>query len=135
MSTQEAGKRVHESYLRAGGRDFISAFYARLMQSNDEIREKFEHVNMEAQTDNLARAIVMSFLFAGKNHQTAERTLNLVRESHNRHHLDIRPKLYDIWLNCLIETVREKDPQADEKLLQDWHDVMSASIDHIRNGY
>lgn len=135
MEMHQKAKRVHKSYIRAGGRAFIAAFYVNLIASDEEIRKKFERVDMEAQTDNLARAIVMSFLFADKNHQTAARTMDLVRESHNRHHLDIQPHLYDIWLQCLIDTVREHDPQADEELLQDWHDVMSVSIEHIRSGY
>jgi len=135
MVDKDVGKQVHESYIRAGGRAFISVFYDHLMQSSEAIREKFEKVDMEIQTDNLARAIVMSFLFVDQNHQTALHTMDRVRESHNRHNLDIKPELYDVWLNCLIETVAKYDPQANEELLQQWHRVMSASIDHIRNGY
>jgi len=135
MSTKEAGKRVHASYLRAGGRNFISAFYDRLIKSSDEIREKFEHVNMDVQSDNLARAIVRSFLLVDKEHPTAERTMDMVRESHNRHNLDIQPHLYDIWLDCLIKTIAENDSESSEELLKEWHDVMSVSIEHIRGGY
>ncbi len=135
MVSNEAGKRVHESYIRAGSRAFIAAFYDRLMNSNDEIKAKFERVDMETQTDNLARAIVMSFLFVDQNHQTAAHTMERVRESHNRHNLDIQPHLYDAWLDCLIGTVGELDPQADEDLLEDWRSVMLVSINHIRGGY
>ena len=135
MTTHEAGKRVHESYIRAGGRAFISAFYDRLMDANDEIKAKFERVDMETQTDNLARAIVMSFLFVDQSHQTAARTMEKVRESHSKNNLDIPPQLYDAWLDCLIDTVAELDPQADEELLEDWRSVMQVSINHIRGGY
>ncbi len=105
------------------------------MNFDEEIRQKFETVDMNTQTDNLARAIVMSFLFVDKSHHTAAKTMDMVRQSHNRHNLDIAPHLYDKWLECLLETVAVCDPQATEELLNDWHTVMSVSIEHIRGGY
>jgi len=135
MVIHDKAKRVHESYLRAGGRDFVSSFYDKLMETSEEIREKFEHINMEEQTDILAHSIVMSFLFVDKNHQTAANTLNKVRESHNRDHLNITPELYDLWLDCMVETVSTCDPHANKQLLSDWHEVMSVAVNHIREGY
>jgi len=135
MEIADKAKRVHRSYMRAGGRALISAFYDHLMESEKEIREKFEQVDMDVQTENLARAIIMSFLFAGNNHQTAEKIMDKVRESHNRHNLNIEPHLYDIWLQRLIETVAVCDPEADDELLADWRTVLSHSVEHIRSGY
>jgi len=135
MTINEKAKRVHESYIRAGGKSFVSAFYARLMQSSDAIRQRFEHIDLEAQADILAHSIVMSFLFVDKSHQVAARSLDKVRESHNRDNLNIPPELYDIWLTCMIDTVANCDPHAEEALLRDWHTVMSVAINHIREGY
>jgi len=105
------------------------------MQSSDDIRQRFEHIDLEAQADILAHSIVMSFLFVDKDHQVAARSLDKVRESHSRANLNVPPELYDIWLTCMIETVAVCDPQAEETLLRDWHTVMSVAINHIREGY
>ena len=90
---------------------------------------------MKKQEDILAHAVVMSFLFVDPNHQIASKAIKNVRMSHNREHLNIEPHLYDIWLNCLIETVAECDPLADEELLAQWREVMSIAINHIKEGY
>jgi hemoglobin-like flavoprotein len=135
MPIHKKAKRVHESYIRAGGKSFVTAFYVRLMEASEEIQKKFEHIDMDAQADILAHSIVMSFLFVDKSQNAATRCLNNVQESHNRHNLDISPKLYDIWLECMIETVSVCDPHATEELLSDWHAVMSVAVNHIRDGY
>ncbi|MDX8395898.1 MAG: globin domain-containing protein [Mariprofundaceae bacterium] len=135
MTIQEKAKHVHKSYIRAGGRSFVTAFYAKLMDTHHDIRKYFEGADMEAQTDNLARAIIMSFMFVDQDQHAATQCLNKVRESHDRHHLNIAPELYDVWLRCLIETVSFCDPDADSALLEDWHSVMTISIEHVRQGY
>lgn len=113
----------------------MSAFYNRLIRASEEIREKFEQVDVEVQVDALAHAIVMSFMFVDKNHPVAARAMDNVRHSHSRAKLDIQPHLYDTWLQCLIDTVAELDPHADEELLQEWHTVMSHAVEHVRSGY
>jgi len=135
MSIHEKAKSVHKSYIRAGGKSFISTFYARLMDTSEDIRKKFEHVDMKAQAEILDHAIVMSFLFADKSHQSATKCINNVRESHNRKNLNIAPELYDTWLECLVETVGICDPHTNKELQADWHIVMSVAVNHIREGY
>jgi len=136
MGNRSVGKRVHQSYIRAGGIELITSFYNHLMFSSKEIREHFKYVDLEVQSKNLARAIVMSFLnYDNKRHTTSSRVLNNVRESHNRHKLAIKPELYDTWLKCLLDVVDALDPDADESLLEDWRLVMTSSIEHIRSGY
>lgn len=136
MGNRSVGKRVHQSYIRAGGIELITSFYHHLMFSSEEIREHFKYVDLEVQSENLSRAIVMSFLnYDDKEHATSSKILNNVRDSHNRHKLAVKPELYDIWLKCLIDVVEVLDPNADESLLEDWRVVMASSIEHIRSGY
>jgi len=135
MIIHEKAKLVHKSYIRAGGKSLVTAFYARLMSASEEIRKRFEHIDMEAQAGILAHAIVMSFLFVDTDQQVAQKCLNNVRESHSRGQLNIAPELYDTWLDCLIETVAACDPKSSEELLSHWHAVMSVAINHIREGY
>ena len=135
MDIRLKAKRVHESYTRAGGAAMIPVFYDKLINASSEIKEKFDQVDMNAQSNFLAHAIVMSFLFVDPDHQVAARTINNVRLSHNHEHLNIEPHLYDTWLSCLIETVAECDPDANEQLLIDWHKVMLVAVNHIKNGH
>ncbi|MBN4061296.1 globin [bacterium AH-315-G11] len=135
MPIHEKAKRVHQSYIRAGSKKLVSDFYVRLMAASDDIRKKFEEVDMAEQASLLSHAIVMSFLFIDKNQQVAQKCLDEVRDTHAQNNLNIAPELYDIWLECLLETVAICDPHATDALLSDWHDVMSVAINHIREGY
>jgi len=135
MIIHEKAKRVHKSYIRAGGKSFVSAFYVRLMEASEDIQKKFKDIDMDAQAEILAHAIVMSFLFVDKNQKGAARCLNNVRESHSRHNLDISSELYDVWLDCMIETVEFCDPQVTKALITDWREVMSVAVEHVREGY
>ncbi|MBN4082297.1 globin [Mariprofundus ferrooxydans] len=135
MPIHKKAKRVHQSYIRAGSQKLVSEFYVRLMAASDEIRKKFEGIDMAEQVSLLSHAIVMSFLFIDKNQQVAKKCLDEVRTTHAQHNLNIAPELYDIWLECLLETVALCDPDANDELLSDWHDVMSVAINHIREGY
>jgi len=135
MSIHKKAKRVHQSYIRAGSKKLVSEFYVRLMAASSDIRKKFEGVDMVEQTSLLSHSIVMSFLFIDKNQQVAKKCLDDVRKTHARNNLNIKPELYDIWLECLLETVSLCDPHANDTLLSDWHDVMSVAINHIREGY
>ncbi|MDQ6956871.1 MAG: globin [Mariprofundaceae bacterium] len=135
MTIHQKAKRVHQSYIRSGSQKLVSEFYVRLMAASAEIRKKFEGVDMAEQASLLSHAIVMSFLFIDKNQQVAKKCLDGVRATHAQHNLNISPELYDIWLECLLETVAQCDPHANDELLSDWHDVMSVAINHIREGY
>ena len=135
MTIHEKAKRVHQSYIRAGSKKLVSEFYVRLMAASEEIRKKFEGVDMTDQASLLSHAIVMSFLFVDKNQQVAKKCLDDVRKTHAQGNLNIEPELYDIWLECLLETVALCDPHVNDELLSDWHDVMSVAINHIREGY
>jgi len=135
MPIHKKAKRVHQSYIRAGSQKLVSEFYVRLMAASDEIRKKFEGIDMTDQASLLSHAIVMAFLFVDKNQQVAKKCLDEVRDTHAQHNLNIAPELYDVWLECLLETVALCDPHANDELLSDWHDVMSVAINHIREGY
>ncbi len=135
MPIHQKAKRVHQSYIRAGSKKLVSEFYVRLVAASEKIRNKFESVDMTEQASFLSHAIVMSFLFIDTNQQVAKKCLDDVRKTHAQGNLNIEPELYDIWLECLLETVALCDPHVNDELLSDWHDVMSVAINHIREGY
>jgi hypothetical protein len=47
---------------------------------------------------------------------------------HDREHADIPVDLYNLWLECLINTVREFDPQFDDEIELSWRMVCSQGI-------
>ena len=45
------------------------------------------------------------------------------------------PRLYDLWLECLIEAVRGHDPQFSAELESAWRETLAFGIDYMRARY
>jgi hemoglobin-like flavoprotein len=56
-----------------------------------------------------------------------------VRHSHTD--LDVRPTLYDTWLDCLIEAARQHDPQFTAEVEDAWRKTLAPGIERLRSRY
>ena len=67
----------------------------------------------------------------------SERDLHLERlaRRHSRAELDIRPALYDLWLDRLLQAVREFDPLFDIETEAAWRNVLQPGIDFMKSRY
>ena len=54
-----------------------------------------------------------------------------VAETHSRKQHNIRPEMYDLWLDSLCETVRRHDPKFTPELEDQWREWMREGIDFI----
>ena len=61
--------------------------------------------------------------------------LERIAARHSRSGLDIGPHLYDLWLDCLIQAVRECDPLFGEETEQAWRKVMQVGIEFLKSKY
>jgi hemoglobin-like flavoprotein len=55
--------------------------------------------------------------------------------SHARGALDIRPELYDLWLQALLQSIGEHDGQCDANTRLAWHEVLNKGISVIKAQY
>ncbi len=119
------------SYVRVlsrevDGKEFFAAFYERFVAASPEVAEKFRHTDMARQQAMLKKAFYHLLAFYASSH--ADYYLQEVAISHDRAHLDIRPGLYDLWLETLIDTVRTFDEQFDDEVELAWRLVMTPGI-------
>jgi hemoglobin-like flavoprotein len=61
--------------------------------------------------------------------------LERIAARHSRKGLDIGPHLYDQWLECLIQAVRECDPEFCDETEQAWRRVMRVGIEFLKSKY
>jgi len=54
---------------------------------------------------------------------------------HSQAHLDIPPHLYDLWLDCLVQAVRECDPQCTPETESVWRSMMANGIAFMKARY
>jgi len=114
---------------------FFRTFYDKFLKSNSEIREKFKNTQFEKQITMLKNAISMAILYAEKKDELAWDVLTKIRHSHSRSKRDVKPEYYGYWLECLLDTLRECDPQFNVQLEAHWREMLKITIDYIVKGY
>lgn len=124
---------VMQSYGRCcASPDFFDSFYRHFLASSPQIREKFTHTEMSGQKLLLRQGILNLVMHARGMPDTKLRALGA---SHSREGFDIRPELYDLWLEALLLTVGEHDKQCDAETRQAWREVLNKGIAVIKAGY
>ena len=56
-------------------------------------------------------------------------------EDASRAELDIKPELYDLWLDRLVQAVREFDPKFDPEIETAWRRVLRPGIEFMKSRY
>jgi hemoglobin-like flavoprotein len=116
--------------------EFLLNFYAIFMDSSKEIRQKFAHTDFKRQTRVLAESLwVISVAAQGPRTSPAWGDLPQIAARHSRNDLDIRPGLYDNWLDCLVEAARKHDVEFSPEIEDAWRKTLAAGIEYMRSKY
>ena len=132
---------TRDTFLASLGRcratpGFLDAFYQRFVASSDEVRAKFAKTDMLRQVQMLEDTLfVVANAVQGEEGSPARSDLPRIAERHSRRDLDIGPELYDLFLECLVVTVRTHDPKFTPEVEAAWREVMGFSIDYMRKRY
>ena len=127
-----------QSYQRVIGvthadKDFFSAFYDAFVSDSSEAAEKFRNVDMQAQREHLRKSLDHMVYFSIDRQDSDEMTR--IAGTHSKSGRDIRPELYERWLDSLIRTVRTYDPQFDEDVEIAWRVVLAPGIAYMKLRY
>lgn len=123
--------RVRKSIV--DGVTFIDAFYDRFLSSSDEVAKKFASTDFKRQK----LMVLLSFVHVldlYSSGQPDDIMKDLARR-HSRQGVDIPPRLYDSWLNALVETVERYDPQYTSDIGEAWRHVMKPGIEYMKAHY
>jgi hypothetical protein len=116
--------------------DFLLDFYGTFMASSDEIRDKFRNTDFKKQTEVLADSLwAMAVAAQGEPGSPALRDLPRLAERHSRRDLDIRPELYDDWLDSLVATAKRHDPMFSPEVADAWRATLAVGIEILRSQY
>jgi hemoglobin-like flavoprotein len=115
---------------------FLAEFYDRFLASSDEVREKFRGVDMKRQTRVLEDSLyVVANAVQGGEGSLARGDLPRLAERHSRRGLGIRPELYDLWSQCLVETARTHDPGWADDVAAAWRETLAFGVEYMRQRY
>jgi hemoglobin-like flavoprotein len=114
---------------------FLDRFYELLMASSDEIKAKFETTDFDRQMKVLQDSLFVMMVAAGTTSGMAHKELAKLAERHNRNSLAIKPEWYKNWLDCLMKTVAEVDPEYTPELDAAWRESLRGGIELLSSKY
>lgn len=104
------------------------------MASSDEVQRLFRHTDFVEQKRMLTRSLELCGKAVGGDPHGLEE-LRERSESHSRRRLNIKPHLYDIWLDSLILTAAECDPDWTSELEEHWRRILGHVIRRMIAAY
>jgi len=113
--------------------EFFPAFYNHLATKSARIEEKFAGINM-AQLARTQRPGIYHLLTYFDTDEPTEYLRHLAA-LHGPKYLDIAPELLDLWLEAILETVRDYDPDFDSEVEAAWRAVLQKGIGFLKDAY
>jgi hemoglobin-like flavoprotein len=136
MSSQATDLFLHSLTRCLAVPAFLEDFYDRFVGSSEEVREKFRGVDLKRQVRMLQDSLyVVAVAAQGEEGSPARNALPWLAARHSRHDLDIRPELYDLWIDCLLETARAHDPEFGREVESAWRETLTIGAHYMRERY
>lgn len=109
-------------------------FYARLLNADPRISQLFARTDFARQRDLFLRGIC-SLLDFSDGKAAGRLAIERLGELHSRKRMNIAPEMFVIWVDCLMATLAELDPQFSPELEQRWRQALQPGIDRIKQLY
>ncbi len=114
--------------------NFLGRFYQLFLESSQEVAEKFKHTDFAKQKKMLKNSLFM-IMWASQKSPEEITHLQEIAKSHSREKYDVRPELYDLWLECLLQAVEEFDPIYCLEVKKAWQNILKNGIEFMKNNY
>lgn len=118
-----------ESYLRTVLGDqanFLGRFYDLFMSADPRVEQAFAGTDMDRQISMLQESLLYMIDFARAKLSTHR--IEGLADSHGGEGLNIPSDLFDIWMNCLLEALKERDPHFDRHTETAWRVVLAPGL-------
>ena len=134
-----AVETFRESVKRCLARpEFMKDFYDLFLASSDEVREKFRNTNLEQQRQMVADSLYLMAVAGqspGRDGSIAWGEMSRLAARHAQSDRNIRPALYDLWLDCLLQAARQHDPEFSPAVEGAWRDTLRPGIEFMQERY
>jgi len=114
---------------------FLDIFYTKFLDSSPEVARKFVNTDFVRQKRALRASLHHLLLAAQDQEKGPDAYLAGVAERHGEGQLEIGAELYDLWLDSLLATVKECDPEFSPEVEKAWEDVMMVGIQYLCRSY
>lgn len=124
----ESYRRIVES--EAQREEFLDAFYEAFTSRSPDIAAKFANTDMRRQKEMLHRSLRHMLAFSVE--RKASEDLRRTAERHSRSQINVAPRLYDVWLESLIETAQLFDTRFTEEVELAWRVTLAPGIAYMK---
>jgi hemoglobin-like flavoprotein len=123
------------SYDRCGAAEhFFEDFYRNFFFRCPQAKSLFAHTDFERQNNLLRHAFGLLLIFP--NQPEREPTiLARVAERHSRRELGVDPSMYQPFIDALIDTVRDCDPQFTPAVESAWRRTVEKGVAYMKARY
>jgi hemoglobin-like flavoprotein len=123
----EVPATLRESLMRAEERRLYDIFYERFVTSDPRIGPYFLSTDFKKQKSLLRDGVGRALSFSAGDSASVS-FVERLGVTHNRAHMNILPELYPFWLNSLMATLAETDPQWNKQLDAQWREALGKTI-------
>lgn len=109
-------------------------FYEIFIKSSPKIAPYFAKTNMAKQHSLLKEGVELLIMF-GLGSLKAKSYMAKMGELHGRKHINVPPELYPFWVNSMVATVRDIDPEFTPEIEASWRRHLQKGIDRITSAY
>ncbi|MFT5116607.1 MAG: phenylacetate-CoA ligase [Kiritimatiellia bacterium] len=113
---------------------FIDKFYTIFISASDDAKTMFKSTDMNSQKKMLQTSLHM-MMTAPSGIERSNTHIELMGKTHSRSGYGIKPELYDLWLDCLLKTVKDYDESYDNTIESAWKNTLQYGIDIMKSMY
>lgn len=113
---------------------FAPRFYEKLLSSDPRIRRMFSRTNFEKQHALFEHGVHVLLEFAAGS-AIGEMAVRRLGERHSPRDLDVDPALYETWIDCLVGTASELDPEWTPALEKRFRSDLRKGIEQMTRAY
>lgn len=116
---------------------FLAAFYPRFFAACPEAQPLFAQTDFVRQVKALRDAIGLLLIapFFSTGPDAAPTVLSRMAERHSRRHLNIEPRFYPPFVDSLIATVKEFDPEYSPAVESAWRAAIAKGVAYMQSHY
>lgn len=129
----EMVEMAEASYRRVNTDDgFFTSFYGRLLASDPVIKQMFAKTDFERQNKLLQHALGLLIAYGKPGNG---RILDRIAQRHQRHDINVLPSLYPHFVESLVATLRDQDPEFSPAVEQAWRAAIAPGIAFLTSVY
>jgi hemoglobin-like flavoprotein len=115
--------------------EFFPSFYRNFFATFPEVRPLFAKTDFQRQHNLLRHALSLLLIYPTKTEAEGWSLLRRVAERHARSDLAIDPSLYGPFVDSLIMTVQEHDPDFSPEIEAAWRTTVEQGVEYMISKY